>query len=342
MEKIRLGKTDLTVSRSGFGAIPIQRLDDGASTALLRAAYEGGVNYYDTARGYTTSESKIRLALGGVRGEIIIATKSGAQTGAQLKADLETSLSELGTDYIDVYQFHNPSFIPRPGEESGLYEAALHAKAAGKIRHIGITSHRLDLAVEMVKSGLFDTMQFPMSSLASDEEIELVALCEECDVGFVAMKGLAGGLITNAKSAFAFLRQFKNVVPIWGLQHMHELEEFLAYEKNPPVLDGEMRAAIERDREKLVGGYCRACGYCLPCPAGIPIPMAARMELLLGRMNWRSFMTKEWLETMRKINDCTGCRHCAGNCPYQLETPELLKANLAYFEKFFADKGIGI
>ena len=337
MEKIRLGKTDLMVSRSGFGAIPIQRISYEDSTALLRAAFNGGINYYDTARGYTTSEHKIGLALGDVRDEIIIATKSGAQNGEQLAQNLETSLSQLGTDYIDVYQFHNPSFIPRPSEDNGLYDAALRAKSEGKIRHIGITSHRLDIAIEMVKSGLFETMQFPMSTLATDAEIELVKLCKEHDVGFVAMKGLAGGLITNAKSAFVFLRQFGNVVPIWGIQHMSELEEFLEYEQNPPAFDDEIRQIINKDREKLSDGFCRACGYCLPCPAEINIPMAARMELLLGRMDWRGLISESWQEMMSRINNCSDCRHCIGHCPYNLDTPELLKSNLAYFEKFVAE-----
>ncbi|MCL1793864.1 MAG: aldo/keto reductase [Oscillospiraceae bacterium] len=338
MEKIRLGKTNLMVSRSGFGAIPIQRIGDEESTALLRAAFEGGINFYDTARGYTTSERKIGLALKSVRKQIIIATKSGAQTGEQLEKDLETSLFELGTDYIDIYQFHNPSFIPQPGEANGLYEAALKAKAAGKIRHIGVTNHRLELALEMAKSGLFETMQFPASSLATEGEIELVNLCGERDVGFVAMKALAGGLITNAKTAFAYLRQFGNVVPIWGLQHMEQLEEFLGYEKKPPVLDGETWQAIESDRERLRGGYCRACGYCLPCPAKINIPMAARMELLLGRMSLDGLVGEHGKEMMNRINDCTECRHCADCCPYRLDTPKLLKSNLAYYEKFIAEK----
>ena len=337
MDKIRLGKTNLMVTRSGFGAIPIQRISDDDSTALLRAAYNGGINFYDTARGYTTSEHKIGLALGDVRDKIIIATKSGAQTGEQLLENLETSLSELMTDYIDIYQFHNPSFIPRPGEENGVYDAALRAKAAGKIKHIGITSHRLDLAIEMVKSGLFETMQFPMSSLATDEEIALVNICKEYDVGFIAMKGLAGGLITQAKTTFAFIRQFDNVAPIWGVQFMHELEEFLRYEQNTPVLDDAMWAVINKDREKLSGGFCRACGYCLPCPADIAIPMAARMELLLGRMDWRTMIDERGQEMMSKVKNCTDCRHCADNCPYHLDPPALLKSNLIYFEKFAAE-----
>jgi predicted aldo/keto reductase-like oxidoreductase len=336
LEKMRLGKTELTISRTGFGAIPMQRTTDDEAAALLCAAYDGGITFYDTARGYTTSEYRIGHVLSDVREKIVIATKTHAKTGEEFRETLAKSLSELGnaSGYIDIYQFHNPTFVPRPGEPDGLYDAALQAKAEGKIRHIGISCHRLDLAKEMVRSGLFETMQFPMSSLATDEEIELVKLCKEHDVGFIAMKGLAGGLITNAKTTFAFLRQFDNVVPIWGIQYLWQLEEFLGYEQNPPAFDDEIRETIKRDKEALSGNFCRACGYCLPCPAGIGIPMAARMRLLLGRMDWRRLISESDQEGMLRINNCTNCRHCANNCPYHLDTPALLKENLAYFEQF--------
>ncbi len=334
MDKIRLGKTNLMVSRTSFGCIPIQRLSDEDSTALLRAAFGGGVNFYDTARAYTTSERKIGLALGDVRDQIIIASKTMAETGEGLEKDLDTSLSELKTDYIDLYQLHNPAIVPRPGDSSGLYDAALAAKAKGKIRHIGVTNHRLELAKDMVESGLFETMQFPMSCLASEEEIGLVKRCGELDVGFIAMKGLAGGLITDAKPTFAFLRQLENAVPIWGLEHMWQLEEFLRYEEAPPKMDDAMRATIEKDRAELSGNYCRGCGYCLPCPAGIAIPMAARMRLLLSRMDWRGMIGEQDQIAMRRINDCTNCLHCVKHCPYHLDPRELMSENLTYFEQF--------
>ena len=336
MDHFILGRTGLTVSRSGFGGIPIQRLSDADSTALLQAAFHGGINYYDTARGYTTSESKIAKALGDKRHEIIIATKSFAQNAAQLQKDLETSLCELSTDYIDIYQFHNPSFVPRPDGEDGLYAAMLKAKADGKIRHIGITSHNLKLAREMVVSGLFDTLQFPMSSLASDEEVELVKLCVEQGVGFVAMKGLAGGLITNAATTFAFIRSLDTVLPIWGLQQMWELEEFLRYESNPPALDENLWQQIYRDRETLSGNFCRGCGYCLPCPAQINIPMAARMQLLLGRQELGGLLNAQNQAMMEKIEQCIHCGHCSSHCPYHLNTPALLEANLRYYRDYIS------
>jgi len=339
MKKFRLGKTNLMVSHSGFGAIPIQRIGDDEAAAILKRAFEGGINFYDTARNYSTSEYRIGHALADVRDQIIIATKTHAKTSEEFEKDLETSLAELGDgSYIDIHQFHNPSFVPRPGAADGLYDAMLKAKAEGKIRHIGVSSHRLALAKEMVTSDLFETMQFPLSSLASDEEIELVKLCKEHDVGFIAMKAMAGGLITNALSTFAFLLQFDNVIPIWGIQHMWELEEFLKYENNPPALDDEIWAIINKDKEELAGGFCRACGYCLPCPANINIPTAARMKLLLRRSNVQKFVTESVQEMMRNINNCTGCNHCIDHCPYGLDVPPLLSENLDYFENYLSEK----
>jgi len=337
MKKIRLGKTNLIVSHSGFGAIPLQRLDDDSAARLLHAAFEGGINFYDTARGYSTSEYRIGHALADVRDKIIIATKTHAQTGEHLEKDLAISLAELGT-YIDIYQFHNPSFTPRPGGADGLYDAMLKAKAEGKIKHIGISSHLLELAKAHVKTGLFDTMQFPLSALSTNDELELIALCKEYDVGFIAMKGLAGGVITNAKPTFAYLRQFDNVVPIWGIEHMWQLTEFLEYEKNPPTLNEEMWAIINKDRAELAGDFCRGCGYCQPCPAGIIIQQAARMKHILGRTALDGWIGERGQAMMRKINGCTNCGHCKEKCPYKLDVPNLLHANLAFYEEFIQVK----
>jgi len=325
------GKTGLKVSRTGFGCIPIQRISYDESTALLRRAYNGGINLYDTANGYTTSEDRIGTALSHVRDNIVLCTKSGASTPDALLANLDNSLKMMRTDYIDVFQFHNPSFVPRPGGEDGLYDALSKAKTQGKVLFIGITQHRRKLALEAVKSGLYDTLQFPFSYLSTDEELALIAECNRNNVGILAMKGLCGGILSNAKAAFAFLRQYDSVVPIWGMQTMDELEEFLRYEKLPPKLDDTLQKVIDADRSKFLGSFCRACGYCLPCPAKIPIPMAARMEFLLGRMRKDKLLTDEWAENMRKIDDCTNCGRCIAKCPYELNVPELLKKNQAFF-----------
>jgi predicted aldo/keto reductase-like oxidoreductase len=186
----------------------------------------------------------------------------------------------------------------------------------------------------MVQSGLFETMQFPMSVIASEDEIKLVELCKDYDVGFIAMKAMAGGLISDAKAAFVFLRQFDNVVPIWGIQYMWELDEFLKYEHNPPELDNDIWDIIYKDREELSIDFCRACGYCMPCPVDINIPMAARTQLLIGRMDLKGLVNDEYQTMMQRINDCTGCNFCIGHCPYKLNTPALLRKNLEFYNEF--------
>lgn len=342
MEKIRLGRTNLMVSRSGFGALPIQRVSFDEARLLLRKAYDNGINFFDTARGYTDSEDKIGYALSDVRKDIIIATKSGASDRKTLLQHLETSLLKMKTDYVDILQLHNPQKLPDPEDPESTYNGLLEAKKKGLTRFIGITSHRLSDALSAVESGLYDTVQFPLNSLSSEEDLKLVEKCKSKDVGLIAMKGLSGGLITNAASTFAFLRQFDNVVPIWGIQREKELDEFLALEKNPPKLDENMLRIIKKDREELSGNFCRGCGYCLPCPAKIPIPMAARMALCLRRMPTEGFMSEEWKESMERIENCINCGHCKAHCPYGLDTPALLKSNLKDYREFYKKNAGGI
>jgi aryl-alcohol dehydrogenase-like predicted oxidoreductase len=325
MQYTGFGRTGLRVSRTGFGGIPIQRIPYEESTALLRRAYDAGVTLYDTANGYTTSEERIGLALGDRRHDIVLCTKSPALPPEKLTANLENSLKMLKTDYLDVLQVHNPPFVPRPGGEDGVYDTLVKAKAQGKLRHIGITQHSLKLAVEAVESGLYDTMQYPLSYLSGEDELALIALCQAKDVGLLAMKAMAGGLLRNGRAAFAFLRRYENVLPIWGIQRGEELEEFLACEENPPALDGALQAVIDADRAELSGSFCRSCGYCLPCPAGIAIPQAARITLLMRRAVYAHWTTPEWQANMRRIDGCTACGHCKAHCPYGLDTPELLK-----------------
>jgi aryl-alcohol dehydrogenase-like predicted oxidoreductase len=336
MQKTVFGKTALTVGRTGFGCIPIQRISYEESTALLQYAYENGVTLYDTANGYTTSEDRIGRALHHVRDKIVLCTKSGAQTPDNLMEHIENSLRMLRTDYIDVFQFHNPSFVPRTEGEDGLYACALKAKEQGKIRHIGITAHSKDNAKTAALSGLYDTLQYPLSYLSSDEELALIDLCREHNIGVLAMKSLCGGLIGNAKAAFAFLRQYENVIPIWGMQKMIELDEFLLYEEEPPLLDSDLQKAIEADKAELKGSFCRCCGYCLPCPAGIPINNAARITFLAKRAVKEYWLSEEWQKNMRLIDNCTGCGHCKQHCPYGLDVPVLLKAQQAEFFKLVA------
>lgn len=333
MDTIRLGRTNLTVGKNGFGALPVQRVSMEEAIRLLRKAYDHGVTYFDTARAYSDSEEKLGSALHDVREKIVISTKTASTTVEGFWKDLETSLHMLQTDYIDIYQFHNPSFCPKPGDGTGLYEAMLEAKAQGKIHYIGLTNHRLPVAEEAVRSGLYDTMQFPFSYLASDKDIALVKLCEEKDVGFICMKALSGGLITHSDAAYAFLRQFP-VAPIWGIQRESELDEFLSYQENPPALTAKLQAVIDLDRTELVGDFCRGCGYCMPCPAGIEINNCARMSLMLRRSPTKDLLGPEGQAKMKKIEGCLHCNRCKAKCPYGLDTPTLLQKNYEDYQAF--------
>ncbi len=333
MECIRLGRTGLMVSRSGFGAIPIQRIPEVESSILLRKAYDNGINFFDTAHGYTDSEEKIGKALTAVRSNIVLATKGMAKDGKTLQEQLELSLKRLGTDYIDIYQIHNPVSFPRPGAEDGLYDVLLAAKRKGQIRFIGLTNHRIVIAREAVASGLYDTIQFPLSSLSSAEDLELVEAARRKDVGFIAMKGLAGGLLSDARPTFTFLRNINWPVPIWGIEKEWQLDQFLALERDPPVMDEQMQAIIAKDRAELAQSFCRGCGYCLPCPAGIEINFASRITLLMRRMPPAPYLSPVWQEKMARIENCTACGQCRTRCPYSLDPPTMLKTQLREYRK---------
>ncbi len=334
MKKMILGLTGLEISRTGFVALPIQRVSFDEAAALLNRALDGGITYIDTARAYTDSEEKIGKGISHRRNEFYIATKTHAKTAEGFWKDLETSLKLLNTDHIDVYQFHNPPFVPVPGGEDGLYDAAVEARAQGKIRFIGITQHSIERAEFAVNSGLYDTLQYPFNHLATEREVNLVKLCREKNVGFVGMKALSGGLVTDARIPFAYLSEFDNAVPIWGFQKMWELEQVLGFSENPIELTDEIRELIAKDRAELVGGFCRSCGYCLPCPVGIPISNANRMKQLLGRAVWQDYMTPKWQADMEKIADCIQCGECAKRCPYELKPFETLPGQLAYYREF--------
>lgn len=338
MSKVTLGRTGITAEKNGFGALPIQRVSREYAAMLLRKAYEAGFNYFDTANMYTDSEEKIGLALSDVRPHIYLATKTGATDVETFWQHLHLSLERMKTDYIDVYQFHNPDFCPKPGDGTGLYEAMLEAKAQGKIRHIGITNHRLAVAKEAVRSGLYETLQFPFCYLATEKDLALVELCREHDMGFIAMKGLSGGLLTNSAACYAWLDQFDNVLPIWGVQREEELDEFISYVAAPPAMTEELRAVIDKDRAELIGNFCRSCGYCMPCPQGIEIRQCARMSQLIRRSPSAVLMNEENQAMMRNIENCVECGQCKSRCPYGLDIPNLLKKNLADYEDILAGR----
>ncbi len=339
MKNVTLGRTGITVPQNGFGALPVQRVSLEEAVKLLRKAYEGGMRFFDTARAYTDSEVKVGAAFGDgyvKRDEIIIATKTGAKTPEEFWQHLDTSLNNLKTDYIDIYQFHLMGQCWKPGDGSGMYECMLKAKEQGKIRHIGGTAHKLGIARELIESGLYETVQYPFSYLASDQEAELVRLANANNVGFICMKGLAGGLITNSRAAMAYVSQFDGAVPIWGIQRESELDEWLSYMDNTPAYDAEIEAFVEAERKELMGEFCRGCGYCMPCTVGIQINNCNRMSLMLRRAPSESWLSEYWQKEMERIEDCIGCGACLSKCPYELEIPTLLRKNLEDYREVLA------
>ena len=337
MDQIRLGRTELYVSKTAFGALPIQRISHADAVKLVRRAYESGINYFDTANAYTDSEEKLGAALHDVRHEVIISTKSGGGDKKTVQTHIEESLRRLQTDYIDLFQFHNPAQLPDPEDPDGPFAAVLEAKQKGYIRHIGITNHRLKVSRAAIDSGNFETMQFPFCYLAAPQDLEIVEKCKAADMGFIAMKGLSGGLLNNAEACYAFMQEYPNVVPIWGIQREEELDQWLELTARDPHVTPEIQAVIDKDRKELAGNFCRSCGYCLPCTAGIDIPQAARMSALLRRSPYQPYMSDEWYAKMHKIEECVHCDACKSRCPYGLDTPALLQAMLKDYDAFYAE-----
>ncbi len=336
MKTITLGSTNITTVQNAFGALPMQRISKEAAVALVRAAYDGGMRFFDTARAYSDSEEKLGLAFGEDWKDIILATKTHAKNPEDFWQHLETSLRLLKRDCIDIYQFHCVGQCYRPNDGTGMYECMVEAKAQGKIRHIGITTHKIGVAEEAIASGLYETLQYPISYLSTDRELALIEKCKEANMGLIAMKALAGGLITNAPAAFAFMAQFDNVLPIWGIQKESELADWLSFFTEAPTMTEEICGFIAKERMELTGEFCRGCGYCMPCPAGIEINNAARMSLMLRRAPSQDWLTEQWQEKMAKIDTCLSCGQCSSRCPYELDTPELLKRNLADYRRVLA------
>lgn len=336
LKTLRLGKTGLTVTKTAMGCLPVQRCDEDYAVRLLRAAYDGGIRFFDTANAYTDSEHKMGLALADVRDKIVIATKSAATTKDGVLEHIENSLRELKTDHVDLFQFHNVPELPDADDPNGAYAGALEAKRRGWIGHIGVTSHRVDVAEACIASGLFETLQFPFSYISSARDLALAEKCKAADMGYIAMKGLAGGLLTNARACYAFMNQYENVVPIWGIQRMEELTEWLAVGEEDVRMDDGLAAFIAEDRKTIGGNFCRGCGYCMPCTVGIEIRECARMNMLLRRSPWQRYMTPEWHAKMNQIDECVNCGACLAKCPYQLNTPALLREMRDDYNEFYA------
>ena len=333
MRKIALGKTNLLVTKTAFGALPIQRCSVDEAVEILKMAKDNGINFFDTARAYSDSEKKLGIAFEECRDEVIIATKTHAANIDEMKKHIEISLNMLRTDYIDIYQFHNVKEVPM--EDSDMYQYMLKLKQQGTIKHIGVTTHTRASAVTAIESGLYETLQYPIFCLSDEKDIDLIKKCKEKNIGLIAMKGMGGGLIDDPGVAFSFFENYDNICTIWGVQKKEELNDFLVLDKNPPTIDKEMTDKLQKYKNELAGDFCRGCGYCTSaCPIGIEINNCARMTLLCGRAVWQEFVTEEWQAKMELINDCIECEACVARCPYSLDIPNLLKKNLGDYYQF--------
>jgi predicted aldo/keto reductase-like oxidoreductase len=327
MEYRVLGKSGLRVSTLGFGGIPIQRIDAEGTKVLIHALADAGINYIDTARGYTVSESYLGYALEGIRDQFILATKSMSRTKAEMSADIETSLKNLRTGYIDLYQIHNPNLqqLEQVCSEGGALEALMEAKAAGMIGHIGVTAHAAETVEKALELPWVETIMFPYNIVETHGE-PLIEKCREKNVGFIVMKPLAGGAIENATLAMRFVCANPNIsVVIPGMAEETELTQNLAAVEDTSPLSAEELAEIQKMRKELGTQFCRRCNYCAPCTVGIPIPGIFVAEGYLSRYGLENWARARYDSFSKKASDCIDCGLCESRCPYNLPIREMLR-----------------
>ena len=330
-----LGKTGLKISHMGFGGIPIQKIDAEGTKQLLHRLMAAGVNYIDTARAYTVSEEFLGHALEGIRQHFVLATKSMSLDKASMAKDIDLSLAKLRTDYIDLYQIHNPNAaqleqVTAPG---GALEALVEARTAGKIGHIGITLHSAELFERCLEFDWVETIMFPYNIVETQGE-ELIRRCCEKNIGFICMKPLAGGAIEDATLALRFAAANPNVtVVIPGMAEEKEIDQNIAAVEDPAPLSSEELAKIDDLRKTLGTQFCRRCNYCAPCAVGIQIPMVLLVEGYLSRYGLSDWAAQRYATMDKKASDCIGCGLCETRCPYQLPIRQLLKNAAQKLEK---------
>lgn len=338
MRHVMLGKTGLKISELGFGGIPIIRLDRDTAIQVLRRAYEKGITFYDTANAYRDSEEKMGRAFDGLRGKVIIATKTIQRSAINATKQLENSLRMLKTDYIDLYQLHQIAqekdwqAVTAP---DGALEAVVKAKKEGKVRFIGVTSHNLAMAVKLVRTGLFSTIQFPFNFIEDAAKDELFPAAEEHGMGIIAMKPFAGGMIDNAEIAIKYLRQYPEAVPIPGYDSVDSVDQLAAYYQSPNVVTEADRKWMDTYRHELGKQFCRRCEYCQPCPNGVMITMAMGYKVIASRMSPAVSVEFSRL-AMESVKHCTECEVCIERCPYELPIHDMLKANYELYERHLA------
>jgi hypothetical protein len=327
---VTFGPAGTLVTKLGFGGIPIQQLPDDEAIAVVRACFAAGVRVFDTARGYTNSEGRIGIALKGLRDQVFLVTKSPAKDLATLQSHFTTSLSNLQTDYVDLFLFHN---VSRPDHLRAILDDGLLAwmraqQAAGRTRLIGISSHNADVAAECLRTGEFAALEFPYNYLEDQAEPELLPLCRERSIGFLCMKPLAGGALSNGRAAIKWAIQQPDVVVIPGLMSLHQVNEAVQSALDPRLTADEL-AAIDRDRRELSGTFCRRCGYCLPCPQGIQVNSIVSAELFLNRTGWHRADAKYLQMLDDAVANCIECGECESRCPYNLPLASLVKQTAA-------------
>jgi predicted aldo/keto reductase-like oxidoreductase len=336
MKSVRLGKTGLNVSRVGFGGIPIQRLTEGEAVRVVRRCLDLGVTFLDTANGYTTSEERIGKAIAGRREQLIIATKTGARDRDTAREHLELSLKRLNTGYVDLWQFHGvstPEAYERVLGPDGAMEAAQEALQAGKVRHVGITSHSMDVALQAVPSGHFETIQFPFNFVANEPLAELVPLVREHDLGFIAMKPMAGGMLDQANLAIKYLLQFENVVPDPGIEQVEEIEEIVGIVNGSWELTPQEQHDLERVRSEMDARFCRRCEYCQPCPQEVPISTVMNLRSFWKRFPAERFFGGGLERAVDSARNCAECGECEERCPYHLPIRQMLVENVAFYDR---------
>ena len=334
MEYRILGKTGLKISRMGFGGIPIQRTDAERTKELVYKLRESGVSFIDTARGYSVSEEFLGYALQGIRQEFVLATKSMSRTADAMAKDIDTSLSNLRTDYIDLYQIHNPSpeDLKRVQAPGGALEALREAKTAGKIGHIGITLHTVELFEQAVELDWVETIMFPYNIVETQAE-ELICTCREKNIGFIAMKPLAGGAIDDPELALRFVVGNENVtVVIPGMATLDEIAQNLKAVESTAPITSEDRAKMQQIRDSLGNQFCRRCNYCAPCAAGITIYSQFLFEGYYKRYNLKEWASDRYFAQEKKASDCIECGVCETNCPYNLPIRDMMKRVAKLFE----------
>ena len=342
MRKTRLGRTDFLVSAIGFGGIPVTRLSMDEGAILVRHCFDKGINFFDTAPLYGDSELKVGAGVEGVRDQVVLATKTFKRRKSETAEDLEKSLTRLRTNYIDLYQFHNVAdqeTLEAVLGPDGAYEAALEAREAGKVRHIGLTSHNLEVAVRACKTGVFSTIQIPFSLIEHDPAEKLFPSAREQDMGIIAMKPMGGGLLERADLCFRFLQQYQDVVPIPGVENAAEVDENIKYYAKAHPLSEQDRTDIETIRNELGTRFCHRCGYCQPCAQGVEV-----WKVLLFKAQVKRFPAQMAIdmgrEAMKQAEQCVQCGECADKCPYELPVPDLISESLDYFRRFCRENGV--